>query len=557
MQEILDSSRNGYSLRLSLPFLPPPAPQRLTPKRTCALLLHRYASASSAAVAVATSVKTEKKQRQSTTTAILTPTSPNVKPRAAVAAPSATSSTPSKKKRQLIGRSGVLFSNMTAECIASFMIPSETIVVASMNHIATLKMLQHDIVQHHTAEIPEEESGSGGEFSSVAALPAITRMPSSSSSGVALDATERRMRRQNDTNGACIVAAFGLGIAAYTLPRLRLQDEFDGAGHSDAVLALDVTQDGLHMATGSRDCGVIYWSRTEGPLRYMVGHTDWVRFVKFCSSGTVLPQQLLFSASDDGTVALWDPARGTRLFCLDAFEGQSIRSFDVVEVSNQQQQRSSGQNATHQRTFSGYAATVSIALTLEGSPIYLFELVVPSSTSSSPSSSSIAHSRTNSLNFPRSLSGGGGDDPLGRGGATAAPTVVITAYSLEPRGTIEAPHSGTLTALRFTPNGKWIVTAAEDETVAVCSIVDGGAVLWRSTSLVTKRRCISFMNTISSIRVLCCPPQTSVLMLCACSSDGHVLLWSIDPREGGKLFERTTQLQIGALVSIDVAKGIV
>jgi WD40 repeat protein len=429
-------------------------------------------------------------------------------------------------------------------------------VVASMNRIATLQMLHHDIVQHYTAEIPEEESGSGGEFSSVAALPATMAASTTTSSSLTLDSDmERRLRRQSDINGVCIMAAFGLGIAAYSIPRLRLHDEFDGAGHSDAVLTLDVTPDGLHMATGSRDCGVIYWSRSEGPLRYMVGHTDWVRFVKFCTSGTVLAQQLLLSASDDGTVSLWDPSRGTRLFCLDAFEGRSIRSFDVVEV--QHSAHGDHRNDTqHQRTSSCRAATVTVALTLEGSPIYLFELIVPSSTSPSPSSrpssSSASHSRTNSMNVPRSLSGGG--DAFGLGAPGPGP--VITAYSLEARGTIEAPHSGTLTTLRFTPNGQWILTAAEDETIAVCSVADG-AVLWRSTSLVTRRRCISFMNTISAIRVLCCPPQTSILMLCACSSDGHVLLWSIDPREGGRLFERKTQLQIGALVSIDVAKGVV
>lgn len=132
----------------------------------------------------------------------------------------------------------------------------------------------------------------------------------------------------------------------------------------------------------------------------------------------------------------------------------------------------------------------------------------------------------------------------------------LTIYSIRSNqyilcGVVQKPHTGTLTAARVIPSMHLVASAGEDEIVAV-SCVRTFRTLWRCTSLVTRRRCISFMNTVSCIRILACPPSSSVIILLACASDGTVLQWVIDPRDDRSGYTRTLQLHIGSLVGLDV-----
>jgi hypothetical protein len=83
-------------------------------------------------------------------------------------------------------------------------------------------------------------------------------------------------------------------------------------GHTDAILAADLAQDGRTLATSSYDRLIKLWDLDSGvELSTLKEHTDAVYSVCFSPDGG-----LLASAGGDRTVKVWRPATGERLLSL-------------------------------------------------------------------------------------------------------------------------------------------------------------------------------------------------------------------------------------------------
>ncbi|KPI85680.1 hypothetical protein ABL78_5260 [Leptomonas seymouri] len=125
---------------------------------------------------------------------------------------------------------------------------------------------------------------------------------------------------------------------------------------------------------------------------------------------------------------------------------------------------------------------------------------------------------------------------------------------LQPMGLITEAHQYTPTAAKFTNDSQWLASASEDETIALSSVVDP----WHCfvcKEFVTRRHCLSFMNIFNSICILAAPPLSSVVVIAACSSDGTIVQWVIDPRTNRSGYTKKLQLHMGSFLAMDRIPG--
>ncbi|KAI0060847.1 WD40 repeat-like protein [Artomyces pyxidatus] len=98
-------------------------------------------------------------------------------------------------------------------------------------------------------------------------------------------------------------------------------------GHTEGVICLNF--DSNVLASGSVDATVKVWNFRTGECFTLRGHRDWVNAVQLWDTGapaatavadplTIDPGKMLFSASDDGSIRLWDLALRT---CVRQFTG--------------------------------------------------------------------------------------------------------------------------------------------------------------------------------------------------------------------------------------------
>lgn len=120
---------------------------------------------------------------------------------------------------------------------------------------------------------------------------------------------------------------------------------------------------------------------------------------------------------------------------------------------------------------------------------------------------------------------------------------------LEPIGLISASHQYAAISAKFTEDSQWIATTAEDETVALSSVTEPRRTFVCS-EFTSKRRCLTFMNTFTSVHILASPPFSSVIIIAACANDGAVIEWIVDPRSGKSFYTKKIQLHLGPLLSI-------
>ena len=87
-------------------------------------------------------------------------------------------------------------------------------------------------------------------------------------------------------------------------------------GHTDSILSLAFSPDGLTLVSGSCDRTMRLWEAGTGTLRRILrGHTDGVGSVAFSPDGRTLA-----SGGWDATVRLWDAGTGTLLHTLEGHE---------------------------------------------------------------------------------------------------------------------------------------------------------------------------------------------------------------------------------------------
>lgn len=117
-------------------------------------------------------------------------------------------------------------------------------------------------------------------------------------------------------------------------------------GHTEGVVCLDF--DANILASGSVDTTVKIWNSYTGEAFTLRGHHDWVNAVRlwdaYGSAGSPVDPcrstlkietgKMLFSASDDGTIRLWDLARRA---CMRQFTGHvgQVQSLRVLYVDDE------------------------------------------------------------------------------------------------------------------------------------------------------------------------------------------------------------------------------
>jgi U3 small nucleolar RNA-associated protein 13 len=118
-------------------------------------------------------------------------------------------------------------------------------------------------------------------------------------------------------------SACPLVVVASNSSQLRLLDLGTRAcallsGHSDLVLALDVSADGRWIGSASKDATVRLWCAATGaPAAVGTGHTEPVAALAFCPrTGD------LFSGSKDKTIKRWDAGKLMRAWAAAASKGE-------------------------------------------------------------------------------------------------------------------------------------------------------------------------------------------------------------------------------------------
>ncbi|CAD2212892.1 1-alkyl-2-acetylglycerophosphocholine esterase [Angomonas deanei] len=124
---------------------------------------------------------------------------------------------------------------------------------------------------------------------------------------------------------------------------------------------------------------------------------------------------------------------------------------------------------------------------------------------------------------------------------------------LEKFDLITGAHKFPPTVAKFTDDCDWLVSAAEDETISISSVREPRKT-FTCTEFITRRHCLPFMNTFTSIVVLAAPPSSSVIIIAACANDGSVVQWVVDPRDGRMNYTKRLQLHMGALQSMTVMR---
>ena len=212
------------------------------------------------------------------------------------------------------------------------------------------------------------------------------------------------------------------------------------SGHSDIVLAVDVSADGRFISTASKDRTVRVWSTANataggaGGWRCMAvceGHTESVGAVGVSKSVKGSAGRLfVVSGARDRTIKLWD-ATALNTLTTDDQDGQD----DVLQLP------CTSTRVAHEKDINCIAISPNDKLIASGSEdrtIHLFSTTPPTPTTAT---------------------------------ATAASTAATAAHSLTSVAVLKGHRRGVW-SLRFSPVDRVLASASGDKTIRIWSLVD-------------------------------------------------------------------------------------
>ena len=254
-------------------------------------------------------------------------------------------------------------------------------------------------------------------------------------------------------------------------------------GHTGMVFGVDVSPDGRWAATASNDKSVRVWDLRAGKLEQtLLGHTSTVYAVEFAPGG-----KRLASGGSDRSVFLWDVASGKRVLSLQGHEG-TIVGLDfspdgkliATACSDRLVRTWDATTGALRKTFRGHEGTIwGVRFLPNGNKL------VSSAEDGTVREWNLATGRGRVVlqHKPRVYWLDVHPDGNRVGLPRSTPSVWIMTLSNGQHTTLEG-HRGEVTAVAFSPDGKWAATASDDETVRVWD-ASLSQPHWRAPGLVT------------------------------------------------------------------------
>jgi WD40 repeat protein/predicted MPP superfamily phosphohydrolase len=244
------------------------------------------------------------------------------------------------------------------------------------------------------------------------------------------------------------------------------------AGHAENVWAVAVTPDGAHTVSASQDGTLKLWDLDRGTeIRTLSGHAGWVRDVAVTSDGA-----RVVSASEDRTLKLWDLDQGAEIRTLTGHDNVVL----TVAVTPDGQRAISG---SHDKT------------------LRLWDL----------DRGVVIHTFTGHAKSVRSVA----VTPDGKRAVSASEDHTLKLWDLE-RGTeihTFTGHARGVRAVAVTPDGKRAVSASEDRTLKLWDL-EAGVELQTLTG--HDREVLAVAVSPDGARAL------------SASADGTLMLWDLD-----------------------------
>jgi WD40 repeat protein len=286
-------------------------------------------------------------------------------------------------------------------------------------------------------------------------------------------------------------------------------------GHSGAVTSVSFSPDGKTIASASEDKTIKLWSIEGTQLRTLKGHSGAVTSVSFSPDGKTIA-----SASDDRTVKLWN-IEGTQLHSLKEQSGEATRvcfSSDGKTITFVSSDGTVKRWSIESKEFLFPPPFPPFGQEGQGNWLISF--------SCSPDGKTIAFSEDKTVKLwseDGSLFSGTditipiwrGDNreeyisqeriPLPSGGGSR----IETYSTLELKG-----HSGAVTSVSFSPDGKTIASASEDKTVKLWSMSIEGTQLH------------ALKGHSGSVTSVSFSPDGKTIA--SASSDGTIILWNFN-----------------------------
>ena len=200
-------------------------------------------------------------------------------------------------------------------------------------------------------------------------------------------------------------------------------------GHTDTVLSIGFSPDGLTLASGGHDEIIRLWDAETGALlNTLEGHTSWIDSVAYSPDGRTLA-----SGSHDRTIRLWDVKTGALLNTLEGHTGV------VNSVAYSPDGRTLASGGSTIRLWD--VKTGALLNTLEGH--------------TGPGVSSVAYS------------------PDGRTLASGGSTIRLwDAETGAPLNTLEG-HTRYVSSVAYSPDGRTLASGSDDRTIRLWDVKTG------------------------------------------------------------------------------------